>query len=69
MLIKWILHFEQNIPVFVKIPIVLVYKGCENHYSTYIMTKSMVLEIILILLPEDSTHLVHPLDIVIFTPL
>ena len=67
-LIQWLLNFEQNIHGFVRMSIVLVYGGYGSHYSPNIVAKSIELKFIIILLPENSTHLILPLDISIFKP-
>ena len=40
-LMKWLLHVETNILLYVKRPIVLVYDGYESHYSPCIVIKYM----------------------------
>ena len=66
--LKWLQHFESNIPVTVKRPVLLVYDGYGSHYNEEIIQKAVELKIILVLLPANATHLVQPLDIAVFRP-
>ena len=55
-------------PNHVNRPIVLVYDGYGSHYNTDIVERAINLRIILVLLPSNSTHLIHPLEILVFKP-
>ena len=46
--LKWLQHFESNIPVTVKRPVLLVYDGYGSHYNEEIIQKAVELKIILV---------------------
>ena len=66
--LRWLEHFERTVPGSVKRPLVLVYDGYGSHYNDEIVAKAIQLQIILVLLPANSTHLIQPLDISVFKP-
>ena len=66
--LKWLEHFECNVPGSIKRPLVLVYDGYGSHYNEAIVEKAIELQIILVLLPANATHLIQPLDISVFKP-
>jgi hypothetical protein len=66
--LRWLDHFSRNVPEIVQRPIVLVYDGYASHYNDEIVERAIQLNIILVLLPANSTHLIQPLDIAIFKP-
>jgi hypothetical protein len=61
-------HFERTVPADAKRPLLLVYDGYGSHYNDDIVKKAIQLRIILVLLPENATHLIQPLDICVFKP-
>ena len=66
--IKWLDHFSSNVPSHVKRHIALVYNGYGSHYKTDVVEKLIKIMFILVLLPSNSTHLIQPLDILVFKP-
>jgi len=66
--LKWIVHFENNVPGTIKRPLVLVYDGYGSHYNDEIVEKAIEIGVILLLLPANATHLIQPLDISVFKP-
>ena len=46
----------------------MVYDGCARHYNDEIVKISVELKVILFLFPDNTTHLIHPLDIAVLKP-
>ena len=66
--LKWLVHFEDLVPLRTKRLIVLVYDGYGSHYNDAIIEKAIEIGVILVLLPANATHLIQPLDIAVFKP-
>ena len=64
--IKWLVHLENSFPDIVKIPLVLVYDAYSLQYNNVIVEKAIELSIILVLLLDNATNLIQPLDITVF---
>lgn len=64
--LKWLEHFENNVPGDIKRPLLLVFDGYTSHYSDEIIEKAIQLKVLLILLPANATHLIQPLDVAVF---
>ena len=65
---KWLHHFHLTVPETTKRPLILVHDGYSSHFNKDIVTKAISLNIILVLLPSNATHLMQPLDIAVFKP-
>ena len=66
---KWLVHLENSFPDTVKIPLVLVYDAYSLQYNNVIVEKAIELSSILVLLLDNATNLIQPLDIKVFKPL
>jgi DDE superfamily endonuclease len=60
--------FDSAVLETIKRPLILVYDGYSSHFNEDIVTKAISLNIILVLLPSNATHLMQPLDIAVFKP-
>jgi DDE superfamily endonuclease len=65
---KWLSHFDSAVPETTKWPLILVYDGYRSYFNEDIISKAISLNIILVLLPSNATHLVQPLHIAVFKP-
>jgi hypothetical protein len=63
---QWIQTFSQCIPSTVKRPIVLTFDGYSAHVSSNVVMKALELQILLVCLPPNATHLLQPLDVAVF---
>ena len=54
--LKWLEHFEHEVPGTVKRPLVLVYDGYGSHYNDKIIQKAIEVNVILVLLSANITH-------------
>nr|CCA22463.1 PREDICTED: similar to ENSANGP00000028549 putative [Albugo laibachii Nc14] len=66
--VKWLEHFAESVPSSVIRPLLLIYDGSASHYSKRIVEKAIETKIILLLLPSNSTHILHPLIVFVFKP-
>ncbi|KAF0711074.1 hypothetical protein AaE_012276 [Aphanomyces astaci] len=62
----WITHFSSCLTV--QRPVLLIFDGIASHYSTEIVKLCTSLEIILLCLPSNATHLFQPLDVAVYGP-
>ena len=65
--LQWIQAFSRFIPGTVKRPIVLTFDGFSSHVSSNVVTTALELQILLVCLPPNATHLLQPLDIAVFS--
>ncbi|RLO02825.1 hypothetical protein DYB28_009447 [Aphanomyces astaci] len=65
---KWLSMLSSAIPTSTARPILLIVNGCSSHYSNYIYDEAQRLEILLLFLPANSTHMFQPLDVTVFRP-
>nr|CCA17893.1 conserved hypothetical protein [Albugo laibachii Nc14] len=66
--VKWLEHFAASVPSSVIRSLLVIYDRCASHYSKRIVEKAIEMKIILLLLPPNSTHILQPLDVSVFTP-
>ncbi|GMF50525.1 unnamed protein product [Phytophthora fragariaefolia] len=66
---RWLHFFDKSVPSSVKRPLVLVLDGCGSHYSVGVIDTAARLDILLVLLPPNATHLLQPLDLAVFATL
>ncbi|GMF44256.1 unnamed protein product [Phytophthora fragariaefolia] len=62
---RWLHFFAKSVPSSVKRPLVLVLDGCGFHYSVGVIDTAARLDILLVLLPPNATHLLQPLDVAV----
>ncbi|RHZ33002.1 hypothetical protein DYB37_012896 [Aphanomyces astaci] len=65
---EWLSMLSSAIPTSTARPILLIVDGCSSHYSNYIYDEAQRLEILLLFLPANSTHMFQPLDVTVFRP-
>ncbi|KAE8986737.1 hypothetical protein PR003_g23986 [Phytophthora rubi] len=66
---RWLHFFAAAVPSSLKLPLLLVLDGCGSHYSEDVINTADSLDILLVLLPPNATHLPQPLDVVVFATL
>ena len=66
--LSWIELFANSVLGSIARPLVLVHDVCCSHYNDEIVKKVVELKFILVLLPDNSTHLIQPLGIAVFKP-
>jgi hypothetical protein len=69
---QWIEHFDLHTRIVLDSPDdyrLLLCDGHESHVSAAVVTYCLCNQIVLILLPPHSSHLLQPLDVGIFPPL
>ncbi|KAF4130497.1 DDE superfamily endonuclease [Phytophthora infestans] len=66
---RWLHFFDSSVPRTVKRPLLLVLDGCSSHYSGDVLETATRLEILLVLLSPNATHLLQPLDVAVFATL
>ena len=64
--LQWLKYFNDRMPYYIKIPVMLIFDVCAAHYNLYIINKDIEIKMILVLFSEMFTHLVQPLDIAVF---
>ncbi|OQR82362.1 hypothetical protein ACHHYP_16173 [Achlya hypogyna] len=65
----WLDMLATSVPDSIKRPLLLTLDGYGGHFSSEIVTKAYELQIIMLCLPPNATHLVQPLDVAVFGPL
>ncbi|KAH9086311.1 hypothetical protein LEN26_020245 [Aphanomyces euteiches] len=65
---EWLDFFHKNVDDDVERPLLLIYDGLSSHISYDIIDKCEKLEIVLLCLHANATHLFQPLDICVFGP-
>ncbi|KAF4148921.1 DDE superfamily endonuclease [Phytophthora infestans] len=65
----WLHVIDSSVPRTVKRPLLLVLDGCSSYYSGDVLETATRLEILLVLLPPNATHLLRPLDVAVFATL
>jgi DDE superfamily endonuclease len=60
--------FFSAVPETTKRPLILIYDGYSSHFNENIVIKAISLNLILLLLPSNATHLVQHLDTTVFKP-
>jgi hypothetical protein len=66
---EWMSFFAGSIPTNVRRPLLLILDGCGSHYSSRIVYAAERLQIMLVFLPPNATHLLQPLDVTVFATL
>lgn len=66
---SWLRFFSASVPASVKRPILLIMDGCSSHYSVDLVDEAKALQIVIVLLPPNATHLLQPLDVAVFSTL
>jgi hypothetical protein len=66
---EWMSFFAGSIPTNVRRPLLLILDGCGSHYSPRIVDAAERLQILLVFLPPNATHLLQPLDVAVFATL
>ncbi|OWY94480.1 Retroelement [Phytophthora megakarya] len=64
--IRWLKFFAEQVPAEIKRPLLLIMDGCSSHISLEVVDMADELEIMLVCLPANSTHLFQPLDVAVF---
>ena len=64
---KWLRFFSRSI-ADVPRAVVLMFDGYSSHYSEEIIAAATELQIIVLCLPANATHLIQPLDVAVFGP-
>ncbi|KAE8907865.1 hypothetical protein PF007_g15257 [Phytophthora fragariae] len=62
----WLSIFAAAVPPTVKRPLILVMDGCGSLYSSAIIEHATKLQVVLVCLPANATHLFQPLDVAVF---
>ncbi|KAE8957546.1 hypothetical protein PR001_g31333, partial [Phytophthora rubi] len=65
--IEWLRFFSDSVPSDVQRPLLLIMDGCSSHYSVEIILEAARLDVLLLLLPSNATHLLQPLDVAVFS--
>jgi hypothetical protein len=65
--LQWLCHFSSHIPDSVERPVILCFDGFSSHVTIPVVEKASQLNVILLCLPPNATHLVQPLDIAVFS--
>ena len=63
--LSWLEFFGNSVPGSVARPLVLVYYGCFSHYNDENVKKSVDIKVILVIFPNNATHLIQSLDIAV----
>jgi len=63
---RWLAFFAAAIPTPVRRPLVLIMDGCASHISPLIIEAADAVQVKLVCLPANATHLFQPLDIAVF---
>lgn len=66
--IPWFDNFLRMKNIKKPVVLVLLMDGCTSHINLDIVEKARSLDIILIKLPPNSTHLLQALDVGVFSP-
>ncbi|RHY12103.1 hypothetical protein DYB25_003636 [Aphanomyces astaci] len=66
--LQWLDFFNESVPASIQRPVLLVFDGLASHYGYDILEKCEKLQIVLLCLPANATHLFHPLDVCVFGP-
>lgn len=65
---KWLEHFSSMVLCSVDRPLLLINDGCASHFGPEIVSRAIEVKVFLVALPANVTHLLQPLDVVIFKP-
>ncbi|RHZ20748.1 hypothetical protein DYB31_011039 [Aphanomyces astaci] len=66
--LQWLDFINESVPASIQRPVLLVFDGLASHYGYDILEKCEKLQIVLLCLPANATHLFHPLDVRVFGP-
>lgn len=64
--VKWLHFFSTSVPQDITRPFLQVITGCSSHYSLDVVAEAQKLDILIVLLPVNATHLPQPLDVTVF---
>jgi hypothetical protein len=64
--VSWLKFFSDAVPAEVKRPLLLIIDGCSSHISMEVVDESAHLQIRLVALPANATHLLQPLNVAVF---
>ncbi|GMG17405.1 unnamed protein product [Phytophthora fragariaefolia] len=62
----WIQVFANSVPSPIRQLLVLAMDGCSSHYSLPIVQAANNMQVRLVCLPANATHLFQPLDVAVF---
>ncbi|KAF0705899.1 hypothetical protein AaE_014334 [Aphanomyces astaci] len=65
---EWLSFFSSSLDESITRPVLLIFDGLASHYSSDILELCNALEIVLLCLPSNATHLFQPLDVSVFGP-
>lgn len=66
---RWLKFFASAVPDSIARPLVLILDGCGSHYSEEVLAAAECLNVMLVFLPPNATHLLQPLDVAVFATL
>ena len=66
---SWIRHFSKSISPEVTRPVLLVFDGLSSHCTQEVVQLCDSLQVLLLVLPSNATHLFQPFDICVFSSL
>ncbi|KAE9027795.1 hypothetical protein PF010_g2565 [Phytophthora fragariae] len=66
---EWLHFFSGSMPASIPRPLVLILDGCGSHHSDKVVDAADALDILLVSLPPNGTHLLQPLDVAVFATL
>ena len=64
--VKWLEHFASSVPNSVIRILLLFYASCARHYIKRFVEKAIETKVILPFLSPHSTHILQPLEVLIF---
>ncbi|RHY59463.1 hypothetical protein DYB38_005886 [Aphanomyces astaci] len=64
----WLRYFAATVDASIQRPLLLVFDGLSSHYSGAIVALCESLQIVLLCLPSNATHLFQPMDVCVFGP-
>ncbi|KAE9347477.1 hypothetical protein PR003_g6911 [Phytophthora rubi] len=64
--IRWLKFFSEHVPATIQRPLLLIMDGCSSHYSPEVIDMGDELQILLVCLPANATHIFQPLDVAVF---
>jgi len=64
--VEWLSFYASAVHAEVQRPLVLILDGCLSNYSLEIHDAARRVDVLLVFLPSNATHLLQPLDIEVF---
>ncbi|KAF0706696.1 hypothetical protein AaE_013989 [Aphanomyces astaci] len=64
----WLKYFAKTVDKNIERPLLLVFDGLSSHFSLEIVELCKTLQVELLCLPSNATHLFQPLDVAVFGP-